>query len=49
MTNKTNVLQQAEALIKPLAQDHVPQESDVQAVIDQWLHALATESQFYCS
>jgi DNA (cytosine-5)-methyltransferase 1 len=49
MKNKTNVLQQAEALIKPLALAHVPQDSDVVAVIDQWLHALATDSQFYCN
>lgn len=47
MKNKINTLQQAEALIKPLAQDHVPQGSEVQAVMDQWLHAIATDSQFY--
>lgn len=49
MKNKTSVLQQAELLIKPFALNHVPQESDVQAVIDQWLHAIATDSQFYCN
>lgn len=49
MNNKANILQQAEALIKPLALAHVPQESDVEAVIDQWLHAIATDSQFYCN
>ena len=49
MINKTNVLLQAEESIKPLALEHVPQDSDVKAVIDQWLHAIATESQFYCN
>jgi DNA (cytosine-5)-methyltransferase 1 len=48
MKSKTNVLQQAEALIKPLALSHAPQDSEVEAVIDQWLHALATDSQLYC-
>ncbi|TMS93967.1 DNA (cytosine-5-)-methyltransferase [Pseudoalteromonas sp. S201] len=49
MNNKSNVLLQAEVLIKPLALQHVPQESAVEAVIDQWLHAIATDSQFYCN
>ena len=49
MINKTNVLQQAEEMIKSLALEHVPQDSDVEAVIDQWLHAIATDSQFYCN
>lgn len=34
MINKTNVLQQAEEIIKPLALEHVPQDSDVEAIID---------------
>jgi len=42
MINKTNVLLQTEEIIKPLALEHVPQDSDVEAVIDQWLHAIAT-------
>jgi DNA (cytosine-5)-methyltransferase 1 len=49
MNNRTNVLLQAEEIIKPLALEHVPQDSDVDAVIDQWLHAIATDSQFYCN
>lgn len=40
MNNKTSVLLQAEEMIKPLALEHVPQDSDVEAVIDQWLHAI---------
>lgn len=49
MNNKTNVLLQAEETIKPLALEHVPQDSDVEAIVDQWLHAIATDSQFYCN
>lgn len=49
MKNKTNVLQQAELLLQPLALAHVPQESCVEAVVDQWLHAIATDSQLYCN
>lgn len=49
MSDKSSVLLQAEEIIKPLALEHVPQGSDVQAVIDQWLHALATDSNFYCN
>ena len=49
MINKTNVLLKAEEIIKPLALEYVPQDSDVEAVIDQWLHAIATDSQFYCN
>jgi DNA (cytosine-5)-methyltransferase 1 len=49
MKNKNNVLQQAETLITPVALPHVPQDSMVEAVVDQWLHALATDSQLYCN
>lgn len=49
MKNKTSVLQQIETLIKPLAVAHVPQESSVEAVVDQWIHAIATDSQLYCN
>lgn len=49
MKNSHNVLEQAEAIIKPLALVHVPEASDVVAVVDQWLHAIATDSQFYCN
>ncbi|AFT76668.1 DNA-cytosine methyltransferase [Alteromonas macleodii str. 'Black Sea 11'] len=49
MTNKNDALNQAEALLTPLAIPHVPQESRVEAVVDQWLHAIATDSQLYCN
>ncbi|MTB66394.1 DNA (cytosine-5-)-methyltransferase [Providencia sp. wls1943] len=49
MKNKSNILQQASILINSLAVAHVPQDSSVEAVTDQWLHAIATDSQFYCN
>lgn len=48
MKNKPNTILKVEALLKPLAIPHVPQESDVEALIDQWLHAIATDSQLFC-
>ncbi|MCC4799869.1 DNA (cytosine-5-)-methyltransferase [Enterovibrio norvegicus] len=49
MNSKTSALQQAEKLIRPLALQHVPMGTDIEAVIDQWLHAVATDSQLYCN
>lgn len=49
MNKKTDSLSQAELLLSPLAQAHVPEESDITAVVDQWLHAIATDSQLYCN
>lgn len=49
MKDKTNVLQQAEALIIPLALLHTPEGTEVDAVVDQWLHAIATDSTLYCN
>lgn len=48
MKSEISVLQQVEELIRPLAVDHAPEGTEVQAVIDQWVHAIATDSQFYC-
>ncbi|MFT4693986.1 MAG: DNA (cytosine-5)-methyltransferase 1, partial [Francisella sp.] len=47
--NKSRVSEQADLVIRPLAILHVPNGSDLEAVIDQWLHAIATDSQFYCN
>jgi DNA (cytosine-5)-methyltransferase 1 len=49
MTDKNDALKQAEGLLTPLALPHVPQESSIEAVVDQWLHAIATDSKFYCN
>jgi DNA (cytosine-5)-methyltransferase 1 len=49
MKSKTNLQQQAADLLKPLAELHVPEGSVIEAVVDQWLHAIATDSDFYCN
>lgn len=49
MINKNDALNQAEELLTPMALPHVPQESRVEAIVDQWLHAIATDSQLYCN
>ena len=49
MKDKIDVLQQADELIAPLALPHVPEGTEVQAVVDQWIHAIATDSDFYCN
>lgn len=43
------VIQKIEELITPIAIQHTPEGSEVRAVIDQWLHAIATDSDFYCN
>ncbi|WP_225442153.1 DNA cytosine methyltransferase [Shewanella sp. WPAGA9] len=48
MNSKANKLQQVENLIKPIATCHVPDGTEVEAVVDQWVHAIATDSQFFC-
>lgn len=35
-------------LTKPLAMLHLPEDSSVDAVVDQWLHAIATDSPLFC-
>lgn len=49
MTTKTDKLKLAESLIAPIAQPHVPEGTQVEAVIDQWIHAIATGSEFFCN
>ncbi|POP54567.1 DNA cytosine methyltransferase [Zhongshania marina] len=49
MKNRTNILQQVEVFLQSWALPHVPPASDVDAVVDQWIHAIATDSQFYCN
>lgn len=45
---KTAFLSQVHDLIHETAIAHTPEGSDVQAVVDQWTHALATGSSFFC-
>ena len=48
MKTDSNSLEQAEILIEPMVLQHVPEGTDPKALVDQWLHALATESEFFC-
>src|SRR5690606_19258560 len=48
MKDKSELLCKAEELIRPLTEPHIPDGTEAQAVIDQWLHAVATDSQFFC-
>ena len=48
MKDKSKLLCKAEEIIRPLAESHIPDGTELQAVIDQWLHAVATDSQFFC-
>lgn len=38
----------AEQLIEPFVIPHVPEGTEPMALIDQWLHAVATDSQLFC-
>lgn len=49
MKVQSEMLIKAEELIKPLAQPHIPEGTELQAIVDQWLHAIATDSQFFCN
>lgn len=46
--NKIEVLEIVNELLYDLAKPHTPEDTTVQAIIDQWLHAIATNSQFFC-
>ena len=48
MKNESVELQNVEKTLLPLAEQHAPEGTEPQAVVDQWIHAIATDSQFYC-
>lgn len=48
MKNKSKFLYEVEEIITPLAIPHTPEETTTQSVVDQWVQALATDSQLYC-
>ncbi|ACA89168.1 DNA cytosine methyltransferase [Shewanella woodyi] len=48
MKTDPNSLEQAKILIEPMVLPHVPEGTEPKALVDQWLHALATESEFFC-
>lgn len=47
MNSYSDTLCKAKDLIRPLAEPHVPEGSDIEAVLDQWFHAIATDSDFF--
>ncbi|MFA5702532.1 MAG: DNA cytosine methyltransferase [Advenella sp.] len=49
MQSEINVLQKAEELLEPLVLPHVPEGTQTKAVVDQWVHALAADNDFYCN
>ena len=49
MKNSVLSLHEKKALILPIAELHSPEGTVPEALIDQWLHALATDSQLYCN
>ncbi|MUG32987.1 DNA cytosine methyltransferase [Psychrobacter sanguinis] len=49
MTNDSLVLNKIEASILHIAESHNPEGTTSDAVVDQWLHALASDSQLYCN
>ena len=49
MKNESVELQNVEKILLPLAEQHAPEGTEPQAIVDQWVHAIATDSQFYCN
>ncbi|UDQ75845.1 DNA cytosine methyltransferase [Pectobacterium brasiliense] len=49
MKNSLEIINKAEKLIEPLVISHVPEGTEPKALVDQWLHAIATDSQFFCN
>lgn len=49
MNERLDFLIKVEKLLEPLAVWHVPHDSSVKSVIDQWINAIATNSQFFCN
>lgn len=49
MNNKSELLKVVEEQVALLAEKHAPEGTEVQAVVDQWLHAIATDSMFFCN
>ncbi len=43
------LLQEIESLLAPIAENHNPEGTEIKAIVDQWLHAIATDSQFFCN
>lgn len=48
MKRSSELLVKAEGVLEPLVTPHVPKGTESKAVVDQWIHAIATNSQFFC-
>jgi len=48
MKNDIEFLTKVTQVVAKMAELHVPEGSDPRAIIDQWIHAIATDSQLYC-
>src|SRR5690606_38773504 len=48
MNKKINLLKKVKETLMPLALPHTPERTETIAVVDQWVHALATNNEFYC-
>lgn len=49
MKNNSLIINEAKSLIQSIAENHTPEGTTSNAVVDQWLDALATDSQVYCN
>ena len=45
----SKLLVEIEELLSPIAKQHKPEGTESIAVVDQWVHAIATDSQFFCN
>lgn len=45
----SKLLLEVEELLSPIAELHKPEGTECIAVVDQWIHAIATDSQFFCN
>jgi DNA (cytosine-5)-methyltransferase 1 len=46
---RSKLLVEIKELLTPVAKCHTPSGTEVIAVVDQWIHAIATDSQFFCN
>jgi DNA (cytosine-5)-methyltransferase 1 len=45
----SKLLVEIEELLSPIAEHHKPDGTENIAIVDQWVHAIATDSQFFCN
>jgi len=49
MNTSNPIFEKAKKILLPMAEEHKPEGTELEAVIDQWLHALATNSACFCN